>query len=102
MKRGVWDLRYGVSDSTEVEYKIDRLLALLTPDMSVWRRLTAKYTARVACGLFLDEVNEGFSLSPSASKALGDRNLPIDFDIYASTDSGDEPSWPTRSEEWAD
>jgi len=99
MKRGVWDLRYGVPDSTEVEYKIDHSLALLTADISVWRRLTARYTPRVACRLFLDEANEGFSLSPSASKALSDRNLPIDLDIYASTDSGDEPSWPARSEE---
>ena len=54
----------------------------LTADLAVWQELTTRFRADVFCGLFMDESNEGQSLSPHTLKALGERNLMLDLDIY--------------------
>jgi hypothetical protein len=43
------------------------------------------------CGLFLDEMNEGISLSPDTLAAIGSRGLSSGLDIYG-PDQGGETS----------
>ncbi len=90
VRQGFWRLEYGESDDTELEGKVEDLLAKLTSDVNAWQQVTRKYKAELFCGLFLNSWNEGFGLSPQVMKKLGDRNLEISFDIYAPTDTWDE------------
>jgi len=44
--------------------------------------LTTRFRVDVFCGLWLIEGNEGISLDPSTLKALGERGILLDLDIY--------------------
>ncbi|MFZ6030495.1 MAG: hypothetical protein ACOYYS_22540 [Chloroflexota bacterium] len=52
------------------------------------------FHADIFCGPFLDNLNEGFELSPALMKRISDRNLKIGFDIHSPTDS-----WESKSDE---
>ena len=54
--------------------------------MSIWQDLTSRFRADVFCGLFMEEGNEGISLSNETLQRLAERGLTIDFDIYDSSD----------------
>jgi hypothetical protein len=87
-RQGSWIIEYSQEPSPiEIDEQINALLDKLTNETSVWLDLTNRYRARVFCGLFLDNWNEGFSLTESTLKRLSARNLPADFDIYAPTDT---------------
>jgi hypothetical protein len=89
--RGFWHLEYGNADELNIEAKIEVLLEKLTNDLAAWREATKDLdVADIYCGLFLDDVNEGFTLSPSLLKKIADRNLKIGFDIYSSPNSWDD------------
>jgi hypothetical protein len=62
---------------------VTQLLSGLTTDMAVWNALSTRFQADVFCGLFLQEGNQGLSLSPSTLIALGRRGLPLALDVYA-------------------
>jgi len=79
---GSWLLDAPSTDPPDVEEAIKGLLASVSSDLRVWRDLTARFSADVFCGLFLDQVNRGFELSPSLSQELAARNLAVGFDIY--------------------
>jgi hypothetical protein len=87
VRKGFWHLAYGESDSLGVEDKIELLLGKLTNNLDVWQKITESFKADMFFGLFLDEINEGFELSPITMKKLSDRNLSIGFDIYSPTTS---------------
>ena len=61
------------------------LVAQLTPDLAVWASITAMFKVDIFCGLFMETVNEGFSLSPDTMSALASRGIEIGFDIYDKT-----------------
>jgi hypothetical protein len=80
---GAWILDSGLSEKSEIEEHIEALLGPLSNDMDEWSRLTDIFSASVHCGLFLDQYNEGFELSPRVAQALAERGLVIAFDIYS-------------------
>jgi len=86
VKEGFWLLASDEGDDSCLEKKVETLLDKLTSDLDVWKQLTSKYKVDIFCGLFLNELNEGFDISPALLKKLGDRNLKIDFDIYSGYD----------------
>lgn len=90
VKKGFWVLEYGESDPVELEEKIESLLSKLTNDLNVWNQIVGKYKVDIFCGLFVDNWNEGFSLSPGLLTKIGSRHLEISFDIYAPTDSWED------------
>lgn len=69
-----------------LDAQISEVLDLLTDDIDVWQKLTARFKADVFCGLFMAGSNEGVSLSPSILKKLAKRELMIGFDIYDGAD----------------
>jgi hypothetical protein len=83
VKEGFWLLASDEDDNPLLEKKVETLLGKLTGDLSVWKQLTSKYKVDIFCGLFLNEFNEGFGVSPALLKKLGERNLEIGFDIYS-------------------
>lgn len=80
---GAWILDSRISEKAEVEDHVESILALLTSDADEWASLTERFSASVLCGVFLDQYNEGFELSPRLCKALASRGLVIAFDIYS-------------------
>jgi len=80
---GAWILDSALSEKKEIEEHIEALLGSLTNDMDEWSRLTDGFSASIQCGIFLDQYNEGFELSPRVTQALAERGLVIAFDIYS-------------------
>lgn len=80
---GAWILDSRISEKAEVEDHVESILALLTNDHDEWASLTERFSASILCGIFLDQYNEGFELSPRLCKALANRGLVIAFDIYS-------------------
>jgi hypothetical protein len=80
---GAWILDSRISEKAEIEDHVESILALLTSDYDEWASLTERFSASILCGVFLDQYNEGFELSPRLCKALANRGLVIAFDIYS-------------------
>ena len=80
---GAWILDSGLSEKVELEEHIEVLLGSLSNDSDEWASLTARFSASIHCGLFLDQYNEGFELSPRIAQALAERGLVAAFDIYS-------------------
>ena len=70
----------------DFDVQISEILGRLTHDLSIWQDLTTRFRADVFCGLFMEESNEGISLSNETLQRLAERGLTIDFDIYESSD----------------
>ncbi len=79
---GSWRLHVDENDTSILEEKVEKLLKQLTDNLSIWEQITDRFKTDIFCGLFLEDFNEGFSLSPEIMKKLTDRNLEIGFDIY--------------------
>lgn len=80
---GAWILHSRISEKAEIEDHVESILTLLTGDSDEWSSLTERFSASILCGVFLDQYNEGFELSPRLCKALANRGLVIAFDIYS-------------------
>ena len=99
-KKGVWLLSYGESDEVLVEEKIELLFGKLTDNLESWQEVTKDLdSADVFCGLFIDNWNEGFTLSPATMRKISERNLEINFDIYSSTETWHEESKESETPE---
>lgn len=88
--RGNWVERFGQwrLEATEtapgnVDAQVAELLGQLTTDLDVWRDLSSRYSIDVFCGFFMGRLNEGIDISPMTLKALGERGITLDLDIYA-------------------
>lgn len=62
--------------------QVEELLAKLSSNMDVWSSIRSTYRIDVFFGLFMNEGNEGFCLTPATLLALGSRGIRADFDIY--------------------
>lgn len=95
-KHGMWRLGCGDRTPEALDEQITEILSGLTDDLLVWQNVTSKYTVNIFCGVFMEESNEGFGLSPTTMAALGARRIEIQFDVYAPTEldnsSGTAPS----------
>lgn len=80
---GTWRLEGAQPETTDTDEQVLALLATVTNDLQIWRRLTAQFAADIFCGVFLDESNRGFCLSPRVTQMLGERGIEICFDIYS-------------------
>ena len=85
-RSGGWRLSAERREPGDLDAQISEILGQLTDDMSIWQDLTSRFRADVFCGLFMEEGNEGTSLSNETLQRLAKRGLTIDFDIYDSPD----------------
>lgn len=81
--RGSWRLRAADREPGNLDAQVAELLSGLSDDLTVWADLTTRFRGDLFCGLFLEEGNEGISLSPQTLALLGARNLKLDLDIYS-------------------
>ncbi len=80
--RGQWRVTVERRSPGDLDGQVAQLLTPLTTDFAVWNDLTRRFKADVFCGLFLNEFNEGLTLSPETLEALGLRGLSLGLDIY--------------------
>ena len=79
---GKWLLEEDECCPGDLDGQIQRLLARVSANLSVWRDLVSRFRTDLFCGIFVQQFNEGVSLSPAVLAALGNRGIEIDFDIY--------------------
>ena len=85
-RSGGWRLKAERREPGDLDAQISEILDQLTDDLSIWRDITSRCRADVFCGLFMEEGNEGISLSNETLQRLAERSLTIGFDIYDSSD----------------
>jgi len=87
-RTGSWVLSCKDRSPGDLDGQVKEILDLLTNDFKIWKKLSEQYELDMFCGLWLTTYNEGISLSLETLKALSDRHIFIDFDIYH--DDGEE------------
>lgn len=80
---GMWRLAATDTEPENVNSQIGQILEKLTSDLASWRSLAGRFRVNLFCGWFMEEGNEGLSISPSNLVALGERGIELDLDIYA-------------------
>lgn len=80
---GSWRLQFERKAPGDLEGQIEELLSHTTGDLDRWNSLPRYGRARLFCGLFLSEFNEGLSLPNSLLVKIADRGLSLELDIYA-------------------
>lgn len=81
-KTGIWNRSVADCDPGDLDRQIADLLSQMTGDLGVWKNLATRFHCEVFCGLFMNEINEGFSISADTLTFLAERDLSIDFDLY--------------------
>lgn len=81
-KSGGWLLRAQDRTPENLDGQIDEILNQLTDDLDVWAQLGRRFRIDLFCSLFMQESNEGLSLSSKALRALGERGIVLGLDIY--------------------
>lgn len=80
--KGQWHLHATDTEPENLDAQVAELLGKLTPDLSVWNKLSANFEIDLFCGWFMQEGNEGVEISPLTLKALGERGIMLGIDLY--------------------
>lgn len=89
-KFGLWTLEAPETQPADIDTQVNKLLQPLTQEFEVWHGLAERFGVDLFCGWFMRYGNEGLSIAPGTLKALADRHVVLDLDIY----SGDRESQP--------
>ena len=81
-KTGSWRLEVDRRRPGDLDGQIAEIFGQLTPDLGIWAALTQRYRGDLFCGMFMGSGNDGFSLEPATTVAVGARGLLIGFDVY--------------------
>ena len=87
---GKWLLSENECFPGDLDGQIQRLLGRVTDDLSVWHDLVSRFRTDLFCGIFVQQWNEGFSLSPTVLAALGNRGIKLDFDTYIKSNEAEQ------------
>ncbi len=86
---GLWLLK-GAESEGDLETQVSRLLDRIPAELTAWEAL-ARFDGNIFCGLFLNDWNRGFSLSPELMQRLAERSLkslPVFAQFYQQPGSG--------------
>jgi hypothetical protein len=86
---GMWRLQTADRTPEDLNSQIGELLSKLSDDLQVWASLRERYRIDLFCGIFLKGGNEGLSISPESSAALGARGIELGLDIYGQLEEGE-------------
>lgn len=89
-RTGLWRLEAPDAEPANPDGQIAEILDELTPDLDVWRALAARFRVEIFCGWFMAGSNEGVSLAPDTLRALGERGIRLDIDLYGGSDDDDD------------
>ncbi|MCQ4165691.1 DUF4279 domain-containing protein [Tahibacter harae] len=85
--RGMWSLSAELHKPENVAAQVAELLSRLPDDLSLWSTLVSRFEIVLFCGLFMNEANEGLSLDAGTLRALAERGIALDLDLYGPADS---------------
>jgi hypothetical protein len=77
----MWRLCAADREPEGLDGQIAEVLSKLTDDVSVWNAIAERYKLDLFCGLFMNERNEGLSISPLSLSALGLRHIELGLDM---------------------
>lgn len=80
---GMWKFGGEWESTPDLDRQISSIFSALTEDMSVWSEVTSRFECCVLVGGYFHDWTGGMTLQPSTMKLLVERNLAIDFDLYA-------------------
>ena len=89
-RRGGWRLCASRREPADLDAQVAELLGQLTTDLEVWRGLASRFKVDLFCGWFMHEGNEGISVSPATMRALADRGILLDIDLYRGYGNDDD------------
>jgi hypothetical protein len=92
-KIGTWVFQLTPTDTDEwdVEEAAKLLISQFPADPRVWATLPVDVKMRLSFGLDIEDANNrGFSLSSDILRFVGDRNVRLDFDLYADASKSDD------------
>lgn len=90
----MWSLKAQEAEPESFDSQVSSLLSRLTQDTAIWTNLGRDFQVDLFCGFFMDNRNQGFTLSIETLQALAARGIEPGFDIYA-------PSPEEEAEYWA-
>ena len=82
-KTGKWQFGGEWESPPNLDKQITNVLAELTEDVSAWSEVTRRFECYLSVGGYFHDWTGGITLQPKTMKLLADRNLTIDFDLYA-------------------
>ena len=82
-RHGMWNLQVEDREPEAFDEQVQSLLAQVTQELSVWVELGRRFEVDLFCGFFMDNTNQGFTLSKVTIAALSARGIEPGFDIYA-------------------
>lgn len=80
--RDGWRLHAPEAKEADLDQQVAWILARVTDDLEVWRKVTSEYRVDLFVGLFLERPNRGIELSPQTMTQLGARGIRLGLDIY--------------------
>ena len=80
---GMWLLEAKPCEPENLDAQVEELLMQLTPDLTVWERLTSTLRVDLFVGLFLEGSDEGAEVSADTLRALGERGVKLSMCVYA-------------------
>lgn len=80
---GGWSLQANESSPEDLNGQIMELLDKLTQDLEVWASIGRRFHVDLFCGLFMEQGNQGASLSVESLRALSCRGIELSLNIYA-------------------
>jgi len=89
-RSGQWQLEAARRQPGDLDSQIAELLSPLTTDLVVWKRLAARFSGDIYCGLFMGKSNEGLELRSETLVMIGSRGLLLGFDIYGALPEEDD------------
>ena len=81
-KTGKWLLHADEAKAATLDAQINSLLDRLTGDLTAWRELNSHYRVDLFCGLFLENLNRGTTLTGQTLQRMAERGIPLGLDIY--------------------
>jgi hypothetical protein len=81
-RSGSWLFSVERREPGDLDAQIRELFDALTPDLSIWGALAAKYKPDLFVGLFMKEINEGDEISAHSLGLLSSRGVSLSLDIY--------------------
>jgi len=70
------------TEPEDVNSQVAEILARLPEDPRVWAELGRRFRVELFCGWFLNDSNQGVAISAANLRALGERGIELQLDIY--------------------
>lgn len=82
-RTGMWHFGGEYLSPPDINKQISILLCELTGDLPIWKELTVRFYCSISVGGYFNDWTGGITLMPQTLLLLAERELLIDFDLYA-------------------